>query len=88
MREGIKRKESLPLHPNNKRPLIALVNAAKGGVVYTMLLVTDSDSGYYTMMKKMKEWEEYKIYRWKPEATLSSFKRDNPTQQGLEKWLN
>ncbi|MFA5001979.1 MAG: three-Cys-motif partner protein TcmP [Methanolinea sp.] len=72
----------------NKRPLIALVNAAKGGVVYTMLLVTDSDAGYYTMMKKMKEWEEYKIYRWKPEATLSSFKRDNPTQQGLEKWLN
>ena len=42
-------------------PIIAEVNAAEGGVVYTMLLVTESDAGYYNMKKKMDEWHNYKI---------------------------
>jgi len=68
-------------------PIIAEVNAAEGGVVYTMLLVTDSDAGYHMMMKKMAEWRDYKIYKWKPEAEVSTFKKRNPDQSDLKKWF-
>jgi three-Cys-motif partner protein len=68
-------------------PIVAEVNAAKGGIVYTMFLVTDSDAGYYNMKKKMDEWHEYKIYQWKPEAKLSAFKKKNPDQKDITKWF-
>jgi three-Cys-motif partner protein len=70
-----------------KPPIIAEVNAAEGGVVYTMLLATDSDAGYHLMMKKMTEWRDYKIYQWKPEAKLSTFKKKNPEQKDLTSWF-
>jgi len=71
-----------------KPPIVAEVNAAKGGVVYTMLLVTDSDAGYHMMIKKMAEWRDYKIYKWKPEAEVSTYKKRNPDQSDLNNWFN
>ena len=52
-----------------------------------MLLVTDSNAGYYNMKKKMDEWQEYKIYQWKPEAKLSVFKKKNPNQKDITTWF-
>lgn len=71
----------------NKEPIIALVNAAEGGVVYTMLLVTDNDAGYHMMRKKMDEWHNYKVYKWKSEAEVSVFKKHNPDQSDLKQWF-
>lgn len=70
-----------------KPPIVAEVNAAEGGIVYTMLLVTDSDAGYHMMTKKMTEWRDYKIYQWKPEAAVSTYKKKNPDQSDLQKWF-
>jgi three-Cys-motif partner protein len=71
----------------NKDPIIALVNAAEGGVVYTMLLVTDNDAGYHMMRKRMHDWHNYKVYKWKSEAEASVFKKHNPDQSDLKKWF-
>jgi three-Cys-motif partner protein len=70
-----------------KPPIVAEVNAAEGGIVYTMFLVTDSDAGYFNMKKKMADWHNYKIYQWKPEAKLSTFKKKNQSQEDLTKWF-
>ena len=70
-----------------KPPIVAEVNAAEGGIVYTMLLVTDSDAGYHMMTKKMDEWRDYKIYQWKPEAAVSTYKKKNPDQSDLQNWF-
>ena len=71
----------------NHNPIIALVNAAHGGVVYTMLLVTDNDAGYYMMRKKMQAWQNYKIYRWKSEAEASVLRKNDPSQSDITKWF-
>jgi three-Cys-motif partner protein len=70
-----------------KPPIIAEVNAAEGGVVYTMLLITDSDAGYHMMVKKMADWQHYKIYQWKPEAAVSTYKKKNPDQSDFSSWV-
>jgi len=68
-------------------PIIALVNAAEGGVVYTMLLVTDNDAGYHMMRKRMSEWDVYRIYKWKSEAEVAVFKKHNPDQSDITSWF-
>lgn len=66
-----------------KQPVVTPINARKGGIVYTMLLVTNSDAGYYMMKKKMPEFEIYKAGEWRNEAQAVNFIKDNPTQKKL-----
>jgi three-Cys-motif partner protein len=51
-----------------KLPVMSLIPSKHGNIVYSMILCTDSNAGYYMMQKNLKTFEKYKIFEWKQEV--------------------
>lgn len=62
-----------------KSPVVSLIPSKHGNIVYSMILCTDSNAGYYMMRKNLKSFEMYKIFEWKQEVR----KIQDPDQSSL-----
>jgi three-Cys-motif partner protein len=71
----------------DKKPIAITIEGTQGNHIYAVFIVTDSNAGHYMMkVRKLKEYNKWKEYQWKPEAKhLSARKREQKkaSEEGL-----